>query len=293
MRAYPVLGILSSMAILSACGAEDTPRETPAPGPTCAAILETEDTLGGASAAQAYCAGGMARMQTGGAWRISAEYQVTDDPADGALSARFWGKGDVEEDQPVTPVVGIVEVSSPDAPREILCVGPNSSVTRGSTTDKAAFTLPSLTRLGACAGGEATSDVVTASLTGDLTTGLTTELEGTLGGVVFRGADGLSCTGRVCEVEFEVAGQRGLLELKLNAPVGEGSFETTIDQAYLAYPFDQARVAFFCGGPASSVRGTIDGTHIDIRFTLTAPSALGSCPGAPFEGTLSARGVAP
>ncbi|MDC0743092.1 hypothetical protein [Polyangium mundeleinium] len=293
MRAYPVLGILSSMAILSACGADDTRSETPDPGPTCAAILETEGTLGGASAAQAYCAGGMARMQSGDGWRISAEYQVTDDPADGALSARFWGTGDVEEDQPVTPVVGIVEVSSPDAPSEILCVGEASSVTRGSTPDKDSFTLPSLTRLGACPGGEATTDMVTAFVTGDLMTGLTTEFGGTLGGVALGGADGLTCAGRACEVAFEVAGKRGLLELKLHAPIGEGSFETMIDEAYLAYPLDQARVAFFCGGPASLVRGRIEGTRIDIEFTLAVPSALGSCPGTPFEGTLSARGVAP
>ncbi|MDI1450459.1 hypothetical protein [Polyangium sp. 6x1] len=295
MRAHSILGILSSLAILSvsACGAENAPSEPPDPAPSCAAILETDGTLNGASAEQAYCLGGMSRMQTGGAWRISAEYQVTDDPADGALSARFWGIGDVEEDQSVTPAVGIVSISSPDAPSEILCVGTNSSVTRGSTPDKAAFTLPSLTRLGACPGGEATTDVVTASLRGDLMTGLHTELGGTLGGVALGGADSLSCTGKACEVEFEVAGKRGLLEMKLHAPVGEGSFETTIDEAHLAYPFDQAQVAFFCGGPASIVKGTIDGTRIEIDFTLAAPAALGSCPGAPFEGNLSARGVAP
>ncbi|MDI3288595.1 hypothetical protein [Polyangium sp. 15x6] len=293
MRAY--LGFVSSMAILflSACGTDDGPNVTPDPGPSCAAILETEGTLGGASAAQAYCAGGMTRMQSGDAWRISAEYQVTDDPADGTLSARFWGTGDVEEDQAVTPVTGIVEVSSPDAPSDILCVGPNSTVTRGSAPDKAAFTLPSLTRLGACPGGAPTTDTVTASLHGDMTTGLTTELEGTLGGVALGGADGLSCAGKVCEVEFELAGKRGLLEMKLHAPVEEGSFETTIDEAYLAYPFDQARVAFFCGGASSIVKGAIHGTRIDIDFMLAAPSSLGTCPGAPFEGTLSARGVAP
>ncbi|MDI1480243.1 hypothetical protein [Polyangium sp. y55x31] len=294
MRAYPVLGLVSSLAILflSACG-DDAPNAPPDPGPSCSAILETEGTLDGASAAQAYCVGGMGRMQSGDGWRISAEYQVTDDPADGTLSARFWGTGDVEEDQPATPIAGIVEVSSQGASSDILCVGPNSTVTRGSTQEKAAFSLPSLTRLGACPSGEPTTDTVTASLHGDLSTGLTTELGGTLGGVALGGADGISCTGKVCEVEFEVAGKRGLLEMKLQAPVGEGAFETTIYEAYLAYPFDQARVAFFCGGATSIVKGAINGTRIDIDFTLAAPSSLGTCPGAPFEGTLSARGVAP
>jgi hypothetical protein len=296
MRARPFFVVLGSMTSLfvSACGGgESAPNEPPAPEPSCAAILETAGTLGGASASLSYCAGGMSRMQSGGGWRISADYQVSDDPAAGALHARFWGVGDVEEDQPATPVAGIVEVSSPGMPREILCVGPNSSVTRGSTLDKAAFVLPSLTRLGACPGGEATTNTVTASLRGDLMTGLTTELEGNLGGVTLGGADSLSCSGRVCEVEFEVAGKRGLLEMKLGAPIGEGAFETTIEEAYLAYPLDQARVSFFCGGAASIVKGTIDGTRIDIGFTLAAPASLGSCPGEPVEGNLSARGVTP